>query len=91
MAEAIFAADSRAVAEPLALFQSRAWRRSLRPIVAMLSIDDLLASLGLDTGERLGAGTASKRLIRTKSGTSIARRRRSSGCCWATHTICCRS
>ena len=52
VAEAIFAADSRAVAELLALFQSRA-APFPRPVLAMLSIDDLLASLGLDTGERL--------------------------------------
>ena len=52
VSEAIFAADSRAVAELLGLFQARA-APFTRQIVALLSIDDLLGSLGLDTEARL--------------------------------------
>jgi thiopeptide-type bacteriocin biosynthesis protein len=51
-AEAVFAADSRTVAELLRLIQGHALPMD-RTTLAMLSVDDLLAALQLDEAERL--------------------------------------
>jgi thiopeptide-type bacteriocin biosynthesis protein len=51
-AESVFAADSRAVAELLRLLQGHALTID-RTMLAVLTVDDLLAALGLDEAERL--------------------------------------
>ena len=51
-AESVFAADSRAVAELLRLIQGHALTMD-RTMLAVLTVDDLLAALGLDEAERL--------------------------------------
>jgi len=51
-AESVFAADSRVVAELLRLIQGHALTMD-RTMLAVLTVDDLLAALGLDEAERL--------------------------------------
>jgi thiopeptide-type bacteriocin biosynthesis protein len=61
-AESVFAADSRAVAELLRLIQGHALTMD-RTMLAVLTVDDLLAALGLDEAERLAwyrAGVTSR-------------------------------